>query len=117
LVCTGCELEEVEVPTDTRSVLCGICVQQLVGGPPKPKPKLDRPRGWHLKTYIEFDGVVYSKGVAITDPAEIKVLRTAATAAGIGTTSTKVPKSSKPVTKAPAKKPVRGKKPKTRRTR
>lgn len=75
LQCATCELEEVEVSTDVTRVICATCVQKLVAPPPKPVVKSDKPRGWHLKPYFEQNGVVYSKGVEVTDEAEIKALR------------------------------------------
>jgi hypothetical protein len=75
LVCSGCNLEEVEVTADIASVVCGTCVQKLVGAPAVPKPKSDKPRGWHLKPYFELNDIVYAKGIEVTDPDEIAELR------------------------------------------
>jgi ribosomal protein S27E len=75
LECSSCHMEEVEVSTAVSNVICSVCVQKLVAPPPMPKVKSNKPRGWHLKPFIELDGVVYSKGIEVTDADEIKRLR------------------------------------------
>jgi hypothetical protein len=75
LECSACNVEEIEVSDDISSVICSTCVQKLVGAPPAPKPKSDKPRGWHLKPFFEMNGVVYTKGVEVTDADDIKNLR------------------------------------------
>jgi ribosomal protein S27E len=105
LECSACHMEEVEVSTDVTSVVCSVCVQKLVAPPPKPVQKSNKPRGWHLKPFIELDGVVYSKGVEITDADEIKRLRKESDS----TTVVESPPPKKPVkktTKKAAKKTV-----------
>lgn len=101
LVCTGCKIEEVEVAEDIGAVICGVCVQKLVAPPPRPKPKSDKPRGWHLKLFIELEGVVYSKGIEVTDAEEIKRLRKEASGHTTVTeqSSPKKPKKTKKVVK------------------
>lgn len=78
LTCRECNEEEVEVPADTKSVVCAYCVQKWIAPPANynaSKEKSDKPRGWHFKTYYEHNGVVYAKGVEVTDADEIAKLR------------------------------------------
>ena len=79
LTCTECNDEEVEVPADVAKVTCCYCVQKMIAPPAGYKSKdateSKKPRGWHFKQYYEQDGIVYSKGQIVTDPAEIKLLR------------------------------------------
>lgn len=77
LICSECNEEEVEVPGDVGKVICAYCVQNSIAPPVEfnKKEKSDKPRGWHFKVYFEHDGVVYSKGVAVTDPNEINRLK------------------------------------------
>ncbi len=73
LVCKVCGEEEVSVSSDCTAVTCAYCVQRMLPPPEKPKSaqKSDKPRGWHFKSYFEQDGIIYSKGVEVTDPKEI----------------------------------------------
>jgi hypothetical protein len=75
LICRECSNEEVTVPADTASVVCSYCVMKWVGAPPAPKPKSDKPRGWHFKKYFEHGGVVYSMGEVISDLKQIAQLK------------------------------------------
>lgn len=75
IVCSECNLEELEVPTTVSKVTCSRCVQKMAAPPDGVKPKSDKPRGWHLKIYYEHNGEVYSKGVLVTDPDELKKLK------------------------------------------
>lgn len=77
LVCSQCSTIEVEVSSDTKSVICSYCVQQMLAPPPnyEKKEKSDKPRGWHFKAYYEHNGIVYSKGIEVTDPDEINRLK------------------------------------------
>lgn len=77
LFCGVCGEEEVEVSLDTKNVTCAYCVQRMIEPPPnyEKKEKSDKPRGWHFKAYFEHNGVVYSKGVEITDIEEIAKLK------------------------------------------
>lgn len=77
LMCGECGNEEVEVPSDVGRVTCATCVQKMVAPPVgyKKTEKSDKPRGWHFKQYFEQNGVVYSRGVEITDPEKIKLLK------------------------------------------
>jgi hypothetical protein len=77
LVCKVCHEEELEVNTDVAAVTCGMCVQLMIPAPDNyiKKEKSDKPRGWHFKSYFEYNGVVYSKGVEVSDAAEIKRLK------------------------------------------
>jgi hypothetical protein len=79
LLCTECGEEEVEVPADIGKVTCAQCVQKMIAPPEsvQSREKSDKPRGWHFKAYFEHDGVVYSRGKVVTDPAEIKLLKNA----------------------------------------
>lgn len=90
LTCKECDEVEVEVGPDIKNVTCAYCVQRVIGPPPnyEKKEKSDKPRGWHFKAYYEHNGVVYSKGIEITDPAEISRLKKEA---GV----TKLPESKK----------------------
>jgi hypothetical protein len=93
LTCKVCDLEEVEVGLDTAAVTCAYCVQRMVAPPVlhNKTPKSDKPRGWHFKAYYEHEGIVYSKGVEVTDAEEISRLKKS------------FGKSLKPVAKKPAK--------------
>jgi hypothetical protein len=97
LTCTECNLEEVEVPADVAKVTCCYCVQKMIAPPAGYKSKntteSKKPRGWHFKQYYEQDGIVYSKGQIVTDPAEIKALRKT----GKVTSPTKVKSTTKKV--------------------
>jgi len=77
LICKVCHEEELEVNTDVIAVTCGMCVQLMLPPPDNyiKKEKSDKPRGWHFKSYFEHDGVVYSKGVEVTDANEITRLK------------------------------------------
>lgn len=77
LICKECKDEEVLVTNDIKAVTCGYCVQLMLAPPDgyKAEKYQNRPRGWHLKSFIELDGKAYVKGVEITDPTEIKKLR------------------------------------------
>lgn len=81
LLCKECNNEEVLVSTDIGAVTCGYCVQRM-SAPPENRQgagKSDKPRGWHLKAYFEQAGVVYSKGVVVTDKKQIAKLKKAST--------------------------------------
>ena len=75
LTCATCESVEVKVSMDVTKVTCGRCVQKIVAPPEIVQEKSDKPRGWHFKVYFEHNGLVYSKGELISDPAEIKKLK------------------------------------------
>jgi hypothetical protein len=77
LTCKVCGQEELEVNTNVIAVTCGMCVQLMLPPPDNyiKKEKSDKPRGWHFKSYFEHDGVIYSKGVEVTDADEIKRLK------------------------------------------
>lgn len=77
LICKVCHEEELEVNTDVVAVTCGRCVQLMLPPPDNyiKREKSDKPRGWHFKGYFEHEGVVYSKGVEVTDPDEITRLK------------------------------------------
>lgn len=77
LVCSTCGEEEVQVSSDTKSVICAYCVQRLVAPPDNyiKKEKSDKPRGWHFMAYYEHDGKVYSKGEEVTDSELIASLK------------------------------------------
>lgn len=78
LACKECGDIDVMVPADTKSVVCADCVQKWISPPPNyKKEKSDKPRGWHFMMYFEHDGVVYSKGVEVTDADEIRALKKA----------------------------------------
>ena len=79
LMCVECGLEELEVPADIGKVTCGTCVQKMIAPPEfaASREKSDKPRGWHLKSYFEHEGVIYSRGKVITDANQIKSLKTA----------------------------------------
>lgn len=79
VLCKECKDEVVLVSNDVKAVTCGYCVQRMLAPPDnyvKAKTTSTRPKGWNLKQYIELDGKVYVKGEEITDPTEIKKLRT-----------------------------------------
>lgn len=102
VVCSECNLVEVDVPADIGRVTCARCVQKMISPPPNiKKEKSDKPRGWHFKMYFEHDGLVYSKGELVTDTKQIAKLK------NLTPVVTK-----KVVTK---KKPVKGKKKPVRR--
>lgn len=77
LICKECEITEIKTNSDTTAVTCGFCVAKMMGMPEQPKhlQRSGRPKGWHFKNYFEHEGKVYSKGVEITDPDEIKELK------------------------------------------
>lgn len=77
IVCKVCHEVELEVSADTVAVTCGRCVQLMIPPPENyiKKEKSDKPRGWHFKAYFEHEGVVYSKGIEVTDEDEIKELK------------------------------------------
>lgn len=77
LLCRECNMEEIAVSVDTKSVICPRCVQRMVPAPvlSVAKPKSDKPRGWHFKKYFEHEGVVYSMGEIVTDRSEIAELK------------------------------------------
>lgn len=77
LICKVCHEEELEVNTDVIAVTCGMCVQLMLPPPDNyiKKEKSDKPRGWHFKSYFEHEGVVYSKGIEVTDTDEIARLK------------------------------------------
>ena len=112
LVCGECGNEEVEVPSDIGRVTCAACVQKMIAPPAgyKKTEKSDKPRGWHFKQYFEQNGVVYSKGVEVTDPEKIKALKKAQKSADTKVVAVKKPtKVAKKVTKTKPKIP-RGRK-------
>jgi hypothetical protein len=77
LVCSECDSEEVEVPSDIGRVTCARCVQKMVAPPPEVQKKSEGekfPRGWHFKArYVHTDGKVYRKGV-LTDETDTPVV-------------------------------------------
>lgn len=77
VICSECSKEELEVSIDIGSVVCARCVQKMIAPPAGyiNKEKSDKPRGWHFKQYFEHNGVVYSKGVEVSDVDEIKRLK------------------------------------------
>lgn len=77
LVCSACGEEEVQVSSDTKSVICAYCVQKLVAPPDNyiKKEKSDKPRGWHFKPFFEHNGEVFSKGELVTDAKQIAELK------------------------------------------
>lgn len=100
VVCSECNLVEVDVPADVGRVTCALCVQKMISPPPSvKKEKSDKPRGWHLKMYFEHGGLVYSKGELVTDAKQIVKLK------NLTPVSTKKVDVKKPVTKT-KKKPV-----------
>jgi DNA-directed RNA polymerase subunit RPC12/RpoP len=116
LVCSECGAEEVEVPQEIVRVTCAYCVQKMIAPPSGYKTeKSDKPRGWHFKSYFEQNGVVYSRGVVVTDPVEIKRLRNGGTGEPVikktnKTVAKKAVRKLKTVKKTPKKVSVRGKK-------
>jgi ribosomal protein S27E len=114
LICGECGNEEVEVPSDVARVTCAHCVQKMVAPPTgykKESTGTPKPRGWHFKMYFEQDGIVYSKGVEVTDPAEIKRLKKENTSDAVPKPSIKkVVKKVKVTKKTPKKTSVRGRK-------
>jgi len=113
LLCKECNEVEVEVSPDTKNVTCAYCVQYMISPPPnyEKKEKSDKPRGWHFKAYYEHNGIVYSKGIEITDSAEILRLKKEAGVTKspvVKKKKTKKVKSVKPSVKVKTKK--RGKK-------
>lgn len=115
LICGECGNEEVEVPSDVARVTCATCVQKMVAPPAGYKKETTgtpKPRGWHFKIYFEQDGIVYSKGVEVTDPAEIKRLKKESLAEPTTQKSVtkKVGRKPKVTKKTPKKTSVRGKK-------
>lgn len=77
LTCKVCGEEELEVNTDVVAVTCGMCVQLMLPPPENyiKKEKSDKPKGWHFMSYFEHNGVVYSRGVEVTDKNEIARLK------------------------------------------
>lgn len=77
LMCKLCDSMEVEVAFDTVAVTCSRCVQLMLPPPDNyiKKEKSDKPRGWHFKSYFEHEGIVYSKGIEVTDADEIERLK------------------------------------------
>jgi len=68
LICKECNFHEVLVSFEVGSVICGNCVQKMVGAPAGITPKSTEekfPRGWALKArYVHTDGRVFVKGKA-----------------------------------------------------
>lgn len=91
LTCKVCHEEELETNTDVIAVTCGMCIQLMLPPPDNyiKKAKSDKPRGWHFKSYFEHEGVVYSKGIEVTDADEITRLKKEA---GVTDTPKKVAK-------------------------
>jgi hypothetical protein len=111
LTCKVCGITEIKTNSDTVAVTCAICVIGMVAQPETPKyltKTTGKPRGWHFKSYFEYEGKVYSRGVEITKPSEITKLRE-------GGSITKKPSAKKKSTKRkpngnnPSKKPRRTK--------
>lgn len=76
LTCKECHEQTVEVSEDIAAVTCADCVQAMILPPVDPtQKKSDKPRGWHFKILYEQDGIVYSRGQVVTDPAQIAELR------------------------------------------
>lgn len=77
LVCKVCGEEELEVNTDVAAVTCGMCVQLMLPPPDNyiKKEKSDKPKGWHFMSYFEHNGIVYSRGIEVTDKDEIVRLK------------------------------------------
>lgn len=100
VVCSECNLVEVDVPADIGRVTCARCVQKMVSPPPNiKKEKSDKPRGWHFKMYFEHDGLVYSKGELVTDAKQIAKLKnlTPVTTKKVTVKKTTVKRKKKPV--------------------
>lgn len=75
--CKECQVEFL-VSGDVAAITCADCVQKMIAPPTMPKKKVSgegKPRGWHFKVYFEYKGIVYSKGVQITDVKEISRLK------------------------------------------
>jgi len=118
LMCWKCKRDYIIVSEDVSRVMCELCVQRLCEPPVErlTKVKSDKPRGWALKKHFEHNGVVYAKGVAVTDKASIKALRAGVKAEKKEalkkkrmTPKKKVAKRSvKKVAKRSIKKPLRG---------
>ena len=70
LVCSRCNIEEIEVDDDVISVICGRCTQKLVEPPQailkkrrEEEKKSNRPRGWQfMKVFVDGEGNVFHKG-------------------------------------------------------
>jgi hypothetical protein len=75
LTCSECSVYELESPLDVAKVICARCVQKMAAPPEGVKEKSDKPKGWHLKRYFEYNGSVYSKGKLVEDKVEIKKLK------------------------------------------
>ena len=97
LTCKECNESDVLAPCDTRSIICSDCVQKMIAPPSNyKKEKSDKPRGWHFMSYFEHGGIVYSKGIEVTDKIEIKRLKKEYSSVK---TKTSVPVKTKKVTK------------------
>lgn len=94
LLCKVCGQAELEVNTDVAAVTCGMCVQLMLPPPDNyiKKEKSDKPRGWHFKSYFEHEGIIYSKGIEVTDADEIARLKKDA---GVSDTPKKKTKTAK----------------------
>lgn len=75
VICKACNNEEIPVPLEVTAVMCGRCVQRMIGPPESEMPKHKKPRGWHHRVYFEHVDGIYSKGVLVTDDTEIATLR------------------------------------------
>lgn len=110
LMCWKCKRDYLIVSSDVSRVMCERCVQRLCAPPDIPirKVKSDKPRGWALKKHFEHNGVVYAKGVAVTDKAAIKALRAGVKAEKKAVKVKKVKKVTKRSTPTAKKKVKRG---------
>ena len=106
LNCKVCEVIEVKTSYDTVAVTCRYCVARSVAAPEMPKSmqKSGKPQGWHFKSYFEHEGKVYSRGVEITDPTELKELKLKNKPSKSKKSSDSKPKSKKAAVKKVAKK-------------
>lgn len=115
ILCTDCSTP-CEVQGDICAIVCADCVQKMIMPPPtvkKAAPGEAKPRGWHFKAYFEHNGVVYSKGVVVTDAKEIAKLKAGAVPTKTVAKKVVAKKKARPVKKI-VKKPASRSKPNAR---
>jgi hypothetical protein len=75
LICKECGIEDVQVPKDVSAVTCARCVQRMTDSPFPQKQKDDRPKGWQIRPFFEYEGQVFKRGRLVTDETLIFELR------------------------------------------